>query len=165
MTRDPLCLTTKEAIRGYNLMKALLKWVEQERASLHHIAEEMGKMPPLQRESDAVGRIEKIVAVRQKKLIEALQHLKPEVEKAHKRIQAAGLVKGGATRTGKQLKQQKTGVEFASVTCNDCEMELRTGSYVATCNHCNIKFHSACISPMFMCGKCNADLSQFQAAY
>ena len=57
MTRDPLCLTTKEAIRGYNLMKALLKWVEQERASLHHIAEEMGKMPPLQRESDAVGRI------------------------------------------------------------------------------------------------------------
>ena len=105
MTRDPLCLTTKEAIRGYNLMKALLKWVEQERASLHHIAEEMGKMPPLQRESDAVGRIEKIVAVRQKKLIEALQHLKPEVEKAHKRIQAAGLVKGGATRTGKQTTE------------------------------------------------------------
>ena len=165
MTRDPLCLTTKEAIRGYNLMKALLKWVEQELASLHHIAEEMGKMPPLQRESDAVGRIEKIVAVRQKKLIEALQHLKPEVEKAHKRIQAAGLVKGGATRTGKQLKQQKSGVEFASVTCNNCEMELRTGSYVATCNHCNLKFHSACISPMFMCGKCNSDLSQFQAAY
>ena len=76
MTRDPLHLTKKEAIRSYNLMKALLKWIEQERASLHHIAEDMGKMPPLQRESDAVGRIEKIVAVRQKKLIEALQHLK-----------------------------------------------------------------------------------------
>ena len=165
MTRDPLCMTAKEATRGYNLMKALLKCVEQERASLHRIAEEMGKMPPLQRESDAVGHIEKIVALRQKKLIEALQHLRPEVEKAHKRIQAAGLVKGDATRTGKQLKQQKSGVEFASVTCNNCEMELRTGSYVATCNHCNLKFHSACISPMFMCGKCNSDLSQFQAAY
>ena len=165
MTRDPLHLTKKEAIRSYNLMKALLKWVEQERASLHHIAEEMGKMPPLQRESDAVGRIEKIVAVRQKKLIEALQHLKPEVKKAHKRVQKAGLVKGGATRTGKQLKQQKSGIEFASVTCNVCESELRTGSYVATCNHCNLKFHSACISPMFMCEKCNADLSQLQAAY
>ncbi|MDP6364117.1 MAG: hypothetical protein QF366_02135 [Candidatus Poseidoniia archaeon] len=165
MTRDPLHLTKKEATRGYNLMKALLKWVEQERGSLHRIAEELGKMPPLQRESDAVGHIEKIVALRQKKLIEALQHLKPEVEKAHRRVLAAGLVKGGATRTGKQLKQQKTGVEFASAACADCDMELRTGSYVATCNHCNIKFHSACISPMFQCGKCNADLSQFQAAY
>lgn len=165
MTSDPLCLTAKEATRGYNLMKALLKWVEQERSSLHRIAEELGKMPPLQRESDAVGHIEKIVALRQQKLIEALQHLKPEVEKAHRRVLAAGLVKGGATRTGKQLKQQKTGVEFASAACADCEMELRTGSYVATCNHCNIKFHSACISPMFQCGQCNSDLSQFQAAY
>ncbi len=165
MTGDPLRQTPKDAIKSYSLIKALLKWVEQERASLHHIAEEMGKMPPLQRESDAVGRIEKIVAVRQKKLIEALQHLKPEVEKAHKRVQAAGLIKGGATRTGKQFKQQKSGIEFASVACNNCEIELRTGSSVATCNHCNIKFHSACITPMFMCRKCNADLSQFQAAY
>jgi len=165
MVIDPLKVHPKEAAKDYSLVKALVKYLEQERVALHRIAEAMGRMPPLQRESDAVGHIEKIVALRQKKLIEALQHLKPEVEKAHRRVLAAGLVKGGATRTGKQLKQQKTGVEFASAACADCDMELRTGSYVATCNHCNIKFHSACISPMFQCGKCNADLSQFQAAY
>ena len=165
MVIDPLKVHPKEAAKDYSLVKALVKYLKQEQAALHRIAEEMGRMPPLQRESDAVGRIEKIIASRQRRLIEAQQHLQPLVDQTRRRANAAGMTKGGAKRTGAQLKQQRTGIKFATAACADCESVLKRGSYVATCNHCNLKFHSACISPMFMCGKCNADLSQFQAAY
>ena len=165
MVIDPLKVHPKEAAKDYSLVKALVKYLEQERVALHRIAEAMGRMPPLQRESDAVGMIEKILTSRQKKLIEAQQHLQPLVDQARRRANAAGMTKGGTKRTGAQLKQQRTGIKFAIATCADCESVLKRGSYIATCNHCNIKFHSACISPMFLCGQCNADLSQFQAAY
>ena len=165
MVIDPLKVHPKEAAKDYSLVKALVKYLEQERIALHRIAETMGRMPPLQRESDAVGMIEKILTNRQKKLIEAQRHLQPLVDQARRRADAAGMTKGGTKRTGAQLKQQRTGIKFATAACADCESVLKRGSYVATCNHCNIKFHSACISPMFLCGQCNADLSQFQAAY
>ena len=165
MVIDPLKVHPKEAAKDYSLVKALVKYLKQEQVALHRIAEEMGHMPPLQRESDAVGMIEKIVASRQRKLIEAQQHLQPLVDQARRRAKAAGMTKGGAKRTGAQLKQQRTGIKFATASCADCKSVLKRGSYIATCTHCNIKFHSACISPMFLCGQCNADLSQLQAAY
>ena len=165
MVIDPLKVHPKEAAKDYSLVKALVKCLKQEQAALHRIAEEMGRMPPLQRESDAVGRIEKIIASRQRRLIEAQQHLQPLVDQTRRRANAAGMTKGGAKRTGAQLKQQRTGIKFATASCADCKSVLKRGSYIATCTHCNIKFHSACISPMFLCGQCNADLSQLQAAY
>ena len=165
MVIDPLKVHPKEAAKDYSLVKALVKYLKQEQAALHRIAEEMGRMPPLQRESDAVGRIEKIIASRQRRLIEAQQHLQPLVDQTRRRANAAGMTKGGAKRTGAQLKQQRTGIKFATASCADCKSVLKRGSYIATCTHCNIKFHSACISPMFLCGQCNADLSQLQAAY
>ena len=165
MVIDPLKVHPKEAAKDYSLVKALVKYLEQERVALHRIAEAMGRMPPLQRESDAAGMIEKILAIRQKKLIEAQQHLQPLVKQARRRANAAGMTKGGTKRTGAQLKEQRTGVKFGSASCADCEKMLKRGNRVATCNHCNIKFHTACISPMFLCGQCNADLSQFQAVY
>ena len=165
MVIDPLKVHPKEAAKDYSLVKALVKYLEQERVALHRIAEAMGRMPPLQRESDAAGMIEKILAIRQKKLIEAQQHLQPLVKQARRRANAAGMTKGGTKRTGAQLKEQRTGVKFGSASCADCEKILKRGNRVATCNHCNIKFHTACISPMFLCGQCNADLSQFQAVY
>ena len=165
MVIDPLKVHPKEAAKDYSLVKALVKYLKQEQAALHRIAEEMGRMPPLQRESDAVGRIEKIIASRQRRLIEAQQHLQPLVDQTRRRANAAGMTKGGAKRTGAQLKQQRTGIKFATASCANCKSVLKRGSYIATCNHCNIKFHSACISPMFLCGQCNADLSQLQAAY
>jgi len=165
MVIDPLKVHPKEAAKDYSLVKALVKYLEQERVALHRIAEAMGRMPPLQRESDAAGMIEKILAIRQKKLIEAQQHLQPLVKQARRRANAAGMTKGGTKRTGAQLKEQRTGVKFGSASCADCEKILKRGNRVATCNHCNVKFHTACISPMFLCGQCNADLSQFQAVY
>ena len=165
MVIDPLKVHPKEAAKDYSLVKALVKYLKQEQAALHRIAEEMGRMPPLQRESDAVGRIEKIIASRQRRLIEAQQHLQPLVDQTRRRANAAGMTKGGAKRTGAQLKQQRTGIKFATASCADCKSVLKRGSYIATCTHCNIKFHSACISPMFLCGQCNADLSQLQTAY
>ena len=165
MVIDPLKVHPKEAAKDYSLVKALVKYLKQEQAALHRIAEEMGRMPPLQRESDAVGRIEKIIASRQRRLIEAQQHLQPLVDQTRRRANAAGMTKGGVKRTGAQLKQQRTGIKFATASCADCKSVLKRGSYIATCTHCNIKFHSACISPMFLCGQCNADLSQLQAAY
>ena len=165
MVIDPLKVHPKEAAKDYSLVKALVKYLEQERVALHRIAEAMGRMPPLQRESDAAGMIEKILASRQKKLIEAQQHLQPLVKQARRRANAAGMTKSGRKRTGAELKEQRTGVKFGSATCADCEKVLKRGNRVATCNHCNIKFHTACISPMFLCGQCNADLSQFQAVY
>ena len=165
MVIDPLKVHPKEAAKDYSLVKALVKYLKQEQAALHRIAEEMGRMPPLQRESDAVGRIEKIIASRQRRLIEAQQHLQPLVDRTRRRANAAGMTKGGAKRTGAQLKQQRTGIKFATASCADCKSVLKRGSYIAICTHCNIKFHSACISPMFLCGQCNADLSQLQAAY
>ena len=165
MVIDPLKVHPKEAAKDYSLVKALVKYLEQERVALHRIAEAMGRMPPLQRESDAAGMIEKILAIRQKKLIEAQQHLQPLVKQARRRANAAGMTKGGTKRTGAQLKEQRTGVKFGSASCADCEKMLKRGNRVATCNHCNIKFHIACISPMFLCMQCNADLSQFQAVY
>ena len=165
MVIDPLKVHPKEAAKDYSLVKALVKYLKQEQAALHRIAEEMGRMPPLQRESDAVGRIEKIIASRQRRLIEAQQHLQPLVDQTRRRANAAGMTKGGVKRTGAQLKQQRTGIKFATTSCADCKSVLKRGSYIATCTHCNIKFHSACISPMFLCGQCNADLSQLQAAY
>ena len=165
MVIDPLKVHPKEAAKDYSLVKALVKYLEQERVALHRIAEAMGRMPPLQRESDAAGMIEKILAIRQKKLIEAQQHLQPLVKQARRRANAAGMTKGGTKRTGAQLKEQRTGVKFGSASCADCEKMLKRGNRVATCNHCNVKFHTACISPMFLCGQCNADLSQFQAVY
>ena len=165
MVIDPLKVHPKEAAKDYSLVKALVKYLKQEQAALHRIAEEMGRMPPLQRESDAVGRIEKIIASRQRRLIEAQQHLQPLVDQTRRRANAAGMTKGGAKRTGAQLKQQRTGIKFATASCANCKSVLKRGSYIATCTHCNIKFHSACISPMFLCGQCNADLSQLQAAY
>ena len=165
MVIDPLKVYPKEAAKGYSLVKALVKYLKQEQVALHRIAEEMGHMPPLQRESDAVGMIEKIVASRQRKLIEAQQHLQPLVDQARRRAKAAGMTKGGTKRTGAQLKQQRTGIKITANICSMCKIELKRGSYVASCNHCNVKFHSACITPMFQCRQCNADLSQFQAAY
>ncbi len=165
MVIDPLKVHPKEAAKDYSLVKALVKYLEQERVALHRIAEAMGRMPPLQRESDAAGMIEKILAIRQKKLIEAQQHLQPLVKQARRRANAAGMTKGGTKRTGAQLKEQRTGVKFGSASCADCEKMLKRGNRVATCNHCNVRFHTACISPMFLCGQCNADLSQFQAVY
>ena len=165
MVIDPLKVHPKEAAKDYSLVKALVKYLEQERIALHRIAEAMGRMPPLQRESDAAGMIEKILASRQKKLIEAQQHLQPLVKQARRRANAAGMTTSGRKRTGAELKEQRTGVKFGSATCVDCEKALKRGNRVATCNHCNIKFHTACISPMFLCGQCNADLSQFQAVY
>ena len=165
MVIDPLKVHPKEAAKDYSLVKALVKYLEQERIALHRIAEAMGRMPPLQRESDAAGMIEKILAIRQKKLIEAQQHLQPLVKQARRRANAAGMTKGGTKRTGAQLKEQRTGVKFGSASCADCEKMLKRGNRVATCNHCNVRFHTACISPMFLCGQCNADLSQFQAVY
>ena len=165
MVIDPLKVHPKEAAKDYSLVKALVKYLEQERVALHRIAEAMGRMPPLQRESDAAGMIEKILASRQKKLIEAQQHLQPLVKQARRRANAAGMTKSGRKRTGAELKEQRTGVKFGSATCVDCKKVLKRGNRVATCNHCNIKFHTACISPMFLCGQCNADLSQFQAVY
>mgnify|MGYP001171697491 CR=1 FL=1 len=165
MVIDPLKVHPKEAAKDYSLVKALVKYLEQERIALHRIAEAMGRMPPLQRESDAAGMIEKILASRQKKLIEAQRHLQPLVKQARRRANAAGMTKSGRKRTGAELKEQRTGVKFGSATCVDCEKVLKRGNRVATCNHCNIKFHTACISPMFLCGQCNADLSQFQAIY
>ena len=165
MVIDPLKVHPKEAAKDYSLVKALVKYLKQEQAALHRIAEEMGRMPPLQRESDAVGRIEKIIASRQRRLIEAQQHLQPLVDQTRRRANAAGMTKGGVKLTGAQLKQQRTGIKFATASCADCKSVLKRGSYIATCTHCNIKFHSACISPMFLCGQCNADLSQLQAAY
>ena len=165
MVIDPLKVHPKEAAKDYSLVKALVKYLEQERIALHRIAEAMGRMPPLQRESDAAGMIEKILASRQKKLIEAQQHLQPLVKQARRRANAAGMTKSGRKRTGAELKEQRTGVKFGSATCADCEKVLKRGNRVATCNHCNIKFHTVCISPMFLCGQCNADLSQFQAVY
>ena len=165
MVIDPLKVHPKEAAKDYSLVKALVKYLEQERVALHRIAEAMGRMPPLQRESDAAGMIEKILASRQKKLIEAQQHLQPLVKQARRRANAAGMTTSGRKRTGAELKEQRTGVKFGSATCADCENVLKRGNRVATCNHCNIKFHTACISPMFLCGQCNADLSQFQAVY
>ena len=165
MVIDPLKVHPKEAAKDYSLVKALVKYLEQERVALHRIAEAMGRMPPLQRESDAAGMIEKILASRQKKLIEAQQHLQPLVKQARRRANAAGMTTSGRKRTAAELKEQRTGVKFGSATCTDCEKVLKRGNRVATCNHCNIKFHTACISPMFLCGQCNADLSQFQAVY
>ena len=165
MVIDPLKVHPKEAAKDYSLVKALVKYLEQERIALHRLAEAMGRMPPLQRESDAAGMIEKILASRQKKLIEAQQHLQPLVKQARRRANAAGMTKSGRKRTGAELKEQRTGVKFGSASCDDCEKVLKRGNRVATCNHCNIKFHTACISPMFLCGQCNADLSQFQAVY
>ena len=165
MVIDPLKVHPKEAAKDYSLVKALVKYLEQERVALHRIAEAMGRMPPLQRESDAAGMIEKILASRQKNLIEAQQHLQPLVKQSRRRANAAGMTKSGRKRTGAELKEQRTGVKFGSATCADCEKVLKRGNRVATCNHCNIKFHTVCISPMFLCGQCNADLSQFQAVY
>ncbi len=165
MVIDPLKVHPKEAAKDYSLVKALVKYLEQERVALHRIAEAMGRMPPLQRESDAVGMIEKILVSRQKKLIEAQQHLQPLVKQSRRRANAAGMTKGGTKRTSAELKEQRTGVKFGLAACTDCEKVLKRGNRVATCNHCNIKFHTACISPMFLCGQCNADLSQFQAVY
>ena len=165
MVIDPLKVHPKEAAKDYSLVKALVKYLEQERIALHRVAEAMGRMPPLQRESDAAGMIEKILASRQKKLIEAQQHLQPLVKQARRRANAAGMTKSARKRTGAELKEQRTGVKFGSATCVDCEKVLKRGNRVATCNHCNIKFHTACISPMFLCRQCNANLSQFQAVY